>query len=69
MTILGRGGGGKSNDNNDGNSNYKSWQGECIHSHLSDDKAVAKMGHPFVLGSLRAVRYNCSGNGNCNGRD
>ena len=21
-------------------------------SHLSDDKAVAKMGHPFVLGSL-----------------
>jgi len=48
MTIFGRGGGGKSNDNKDGNSNYKSWQGECIHSHLSDDKAVAKMGHPFV---------------------
>ena len=23
---------------------------ECVHSHLSDDKAVAKMGHPFVRG-------------------
>ena len=27
----------------------KSWLVECVHSHLSDDKAVAKMGHPSVV--------------------
>jgi len=30
--------------------NCKSWLGECVHSHLSDDTTVAKMGHPFVCG-------------------
>jgi hypothetical protein len=37
-------------------SNGKSWLGDGIHSHLSDDETVAKMGHPFDLGWLRENR-------------
>jgi hypothetical protein len=38
------------NSKDQGKDKSKSWRVECIHSHLSDDKAVAKMGHPFVRG-------------------
>jgi hypothetical protein len=37
------------NDKCDGNG----WLIGALHSHLSDDKTVAKMGHPFVRGALR----------------
>ncbi len=41
---------GTGNGNGNGKSNGKSWLGKFVHSHLSDDKTVAKMGHPRLLG-------------------
>ena len=34
--------------NGNGKYNDRSWQGKGLHSHLSRDKAAAKMGHPIV---------------------
>jgi hypothetical protein len=45
---------GQGNDRSKGNS----WAGRFLHSHLSDVKTVAKMGHPLVR-----VEYGRAGNG------
>ncbi len=38
---------GKSDGKNNGKSKSDRWMGRELHSHLSDDEAVAKMGHLF----------------------
>ena len=55
------------NSNHNSNDNSTSWLGECIHSHLSDDKAVATMGHPFCCAGLENYNYNCKCDCECRG--
>ena len=56
-----RAGNGKSKDNG------KSWLVEDLHSHLSDDKTVAKMGHPFVW-AWWGRTGRCNAAAGCNSR-
>ncbi|SRR6266702_8356525 len=59
-------GGRKRTSNRKNNGKNKSWLGKCIHSHLSDDKTVAKMGHPGFVAGFRKDNGNSNSNGNSN---
>jgi len=60
-------GGRKRTSNRKNNGKNKSWLEKCIHSHLSDDKTIAKMGHPGFVAGFRKDNGNSNDNGEMRG--